>query len=309
MTKKLLSVTLFTLAFATQPVEGRAQQQQTPRSPQPGQPGTQPRTQPGTNSRPEANDRNQTQNQSSSQTGSALTARSFVEKVAEANQKEIEMSRMASSRAQSSRVKSYAEQLVRDHTKSLDAVKKYSTKHGISLPSGSTSGNGSSASTSNRSNTDTNSNNTNQPRTENRSNSTSQSPNTAGAANSRPEAMAAADEAHMRELSSKSGAEFDQAYINMMITNHEKAVEMFEQQRDARDNDAELRGFVNSTLPTLRSHLSQARDLEKTVLNNNRSTPTPNANRPAGGNNSGGTRPSTDTSPNTSPTPANPTRR
>jgi putative membrane protein len=339
MTTKLLSVTLFTLAVAVHSGEGRAQQQQ--QTTQPGQSGAQQRTQPGTSTQQgtttqsPTNQRNQTQSQSS-QASSGMTARSFVEKVAEANQMEIEMSRMAASRAQSSQVKSYAQQLVRDHTKSLEDLKKYASKHNITLPSGNTNSasatstnnrsntntntnSTSAASANNRSNTDTNTNtNTNNtsPRTENRSSSTTQSANTQTGAGTRPDALASADDAHMRDLSTKSGAEFDQAYIKTMVSNHEKAVQMFEQQRDMKDNDNELRGFVNNTLPTLRNHLTKARDLERTVMNT-RSTTTPNSARPAGGgdqnstrpggaggDNQGGTR-----SPNTSPNTNTPQQR
>ena len=222
-----------------------------------------------------------------SQAGTGLTGKDFALKVAEANQKEIELARMAGSKAQSPQVKSYAEQLVRDHTKSLEEIKKYAAKHNIRFPNSS-----STSSATATSSTNTNSNNTAQPRTENRSNSTSQSAKQPPVGISKPEAMAATDEAHMRDLSSKSGADFDQAYVRLMIVNHEKAVFMFEQQRDNRETDAELRGFVNNSLPTLRTHLSRARSLEKTVMNT-RPNATPNATRPRGANNPGANNPTT----------------
>jgi putative membrane protein len=57
------------------------------------------------------------------------------------------------------------------------------------------------------------------------------------------------------DLNGKSGADFDKAYVNAMVDDHKKTVSMFE---DASKNlkDADLKAFVDKTLPTLKSHLS-----------------------------------------------------
>jgi putative membrane protein len=340
MTQKLLSVSLFSLAIALQSHPGSAQQQ----TPQPGQSDTQPRTQPGVNSESQTSPQNRVQGQSS-QTSGVMTATSFLEKAAMDSQKEIDMSRLAATRAESSKVKSYAEDLIDDHTKSLDKIQKYSSKHNLSIRTSSTSGtSGNSSSTSssstsstaaNRSNTDTTTstnantntttNSTAEPRTGNRSNTTTQAANEpAGAADkseqsTRPEALALADDSNLRELSSKTGGDFDQAYVMMMIDDHEKAIAMFEQQRNASTADGDLRDFVDDTLSTLRKHLSKAKDLQETVMNDkSRSTTSPSTARPSN-ENSPATTPSTapsTTSPSptttpspTSPSPTTPTER
>jgi putative membrane protein len=166
-----------------------------------------------------------------------MTTESFVKKVAGDNQMEIDLARMASSRAKSTQVKDYAQQLIKDHTSSLDALKKYASKHNMSLRSGSTASS---------SNTQSNRN------------------DTAGRS-SQPEAMARTDDASSRELASKTGAEFDRAYIHLMVQNHEKGVALFEKQKEGKGMDSEIQAFVNNTLPVLRRHLSPAESIEKTV--------------------------------------------
>jgi putative membrane protein len=56
------------------------------------------------------------------------------------------------------------------------------------------------------------------------------------------------------DLSAKSGADFDKAYVSNMIDDHKKDIKEFE---DASKNckDADLKGFAVKTLPTLKMHL------------------------------------------------------
>lgn len=62
---------------------------------------------------------------------------------------------------------------------------------------------------------------------------------------------------HMDELSKKSGKDFDKAYINMMVDDHDKDVKKFE---DAADNagDPDLKTWARNTLPTLKAHQDSA---------------------------------------------------
>jgi putative membrane protein len=58
-------------------------------------------------------------------------------------------------------------------------------------------------------------------------------------------------------LKSKTGADFDKAYINMMIADHEKAVGLF---TDATNNTSNLiQDFSRKTLPKIQMHLDSAR--------------------------------------------------
>lgn len=57
------------------------------------------------------------------------------------------------------------------------------------------------------------------------------------------------------DLSAKSGADFDKAYVSNMIDDHKKDIKEFE---DASKNckDADLKAFAAKTLPTLKMHLA-----------------------------------------------------
>jgi putative membrane protein len=62
----------------------------------------------------------------------------------------------------------------------------------------------------------------------------------------------------MEKMSSISGEAFDKAYVKMMVSDHEKAVSMF-QKESTNGKDAEAKAFAASKLPALQSHLEMAR--------------------------------------------------
>lgn len=75
-----------------------------------------------------------------------------------------------------------------------------------------------------------------------------------------PSTMGEEHQKHMDDLSAKSGNDFDKAYMNMMVDDHKDDVDAFEKAaNDARDTD--IKAFAAKTLPTLRSHLEQARSI------------------------------------------------
>ena len=62
------------------------------------------------------------------------------------------------------------------------------------------------------------------------------------------------------KLSKLAGAEFDKAYGNEMVKDHEKDVAEF-QKEAISGKDPSLKEFASKTLPTLQSHLQQARGM------------------------------------------------
>ena len=58
------------------------------------------------------------------------------------------------------------------------------------------------------------------------------------------------------DLAKTTGKDFDKAYVSTMVDEHKKTVSMFE---DASKNlkDAELKAFVDKTLPVLKGHLAK----------------------------------------------------
>lgn len=77
------------------------------------------------------------------------------------------------------------------------------------------------------------------------------------------------DRAYKR-LSKKTGAEFDQEFVEHMIDEHEKAVKMFDKAaKDAKD--ADIRSFASKHVEHLRDHLKTAEDLRQTIMPTGRS--------------------------------------
>ncbi|MCF0069323.1 DUF4142 domain-containing protein [Dyadobacter sp. CY261] len=64
------------------------------------------------------------------------------------------------------------------------------------------------------------------------------------------------------DISSKNGKDFDKAYIDQMVKDHQKTVELFE---DGQKNvkDPEIKAFIDKTLPVLKSHLEHVKTLDK----------------------------------------------
>jgi putative membrane protein len=64
------------------------------------------------------------------------------------------------------------------------------------------------------------------------------------------------------DLQKKEGKEFDKAYIDMMISDHKKVINAFEDE-SKNGSDADIRAFASSTLTTLRHHLDEAEKCNK----------------------------------------------
>jgi putative membrane protein len=71
----------------------------------------------------------------------------------------------------------------------------------------------------------------------------------------------------IEKLGKKSGAEFDKDFVREVgIKAHEKDIKLFEKaSKDVKD--AELKAFVDKTLPTLREHLAKAQQLPQSGKN------------------------------------------
>jgi putative membrane protein len=78
-----------------------------------------------------------------------------------------------------------------------------------------------------------------------------------------PTAMEPQHRAQVDRLSRLEGREFDQAYMKAMLDDHQTDVEKFRQQ--AQEGETEIDRWAAQTLPTLESHLSQARTLSQAV--------------------------------------------
>jgi putative membrane protein len=62
-------------------------------------------------------------------------------------------------------------------------------------------------------------------------------------------------------LNKTEAADFDAAYVDQMVDDHETTVEMFEEQA-ANGSDPEVKAFAAKTLPTLKSHLEMIKAIQ-----------------------------------------------
>ena len=70
--------------------------------------------------------------------------------------------------------------------------------------------------------------------------------------------------AAFEHLSSLSGAEFDKAYMQHMVEDHEKDVAEFDKASTSA-TDTDLKAWAGKTLPTLKEHLEQAKTTARKV--------------------------------------------
>jgi len=63
----------------------------------------------------------------------------------------------------------------------------------------------------------------------------------------------------MNKLSKMTGADFDKAYMKMMVKDHKKDVAEFKKESKS-GKDADVKSFASTTLPTLEEHLKMAQD-------------------------------------------------
>jgi len=71
-----------------------------------------------------------------------------------------------------------------------------------------------------------------------------------------------------QKLNEKSGNDFDKAYVDMMVSDHEDAIEAFE--NAAKDsNDSDIRNWATASLTELRTHHTHSVDLQNNLTVNN----------------------------------------
>jgi putative membrane protein len=91
------------------------------------------------------------------------------------------------------------------------------------------------------------------------------------------------------KMSQLSGTDFDKAYINGMVKDHQKDVTLFQKQTTSA-TDPDVKAYAAKTLPTLQDHLQMARDINESRASTKRSTESnKNANRDTSNRNSGTT--------------------
>jgi len=73
-----------------------------------------------------------------------------------------------------------------------------------------------------------------------------------------PSAMDEDHSMHVKNMASKTGADFDKAFIPMMVEDHEKDIAEFKQAAASNSNQ-KIKDFASKALPTLQKHLDKAK--------------------------------------------------
>jgi len=79
-----------------------------------------------------------------------------------------------------------------------------------------------------------------------------------------PTDLTAKDQATYDRLSKLNGAEFDQAYAQDMVKDHQQDLRDFQRETN-HGNDDVVRGFASETVPMIQQHLDQAKEMLKAV--------------------------------------------
>ena len=79
-----------------------------------------------------------------------------------------------------------------------------------------------------------------------------------------PDQMIQKHQDKVNKLSALSGENFDKAYMEMMVEDHEEDIDKFQ---EAANNaiDPEIKAFASKTLPTLKEHYQLAQTVEEKV--------------------------------------------
>ncbi len=137
------------------------------------------------------------------------TEADFWNKAAEGGMAEVELSKLAATKATNADVKKFAQKMVTDHTKANGELKTLAGKFNVTLPA--------------------------------ELNSTHKSA--------------------LEKLKGLSGADFDKAYVDAMVSDHNDAVNLFQSEADGGTTE-ELKAFAAKTLPTLKEHQTMIKDIQ-----------------------------------------------
>ena len=147
-----------------------------------------------------------------SNTVGSVTATSdpdFLKDAANGGMAEVELGKVASTKAANAEVKKFAQMMVADHSKANEELKALAAKKAIELP----------------------------------------------------KEVDSSHKSTMDSLSRKTGADFDKAYVDDMVDDHEKDVSAFED-KAKNAKDADVKAFAEKTLPTLRKHLDAIKAIQ-----------------------------------------------
>jgi putative membrane protein len=184
----------------------------------------------------------------------------FVRHALTDGQNEIRLGELALKKSEDPQIKSFAQEMVQDHSKANTELREIAQRKGFDVPAENYDTAAGTA-TSRRPTGDESAPDSPAVGSEDRPQDTSKR-----AKNVEPNDDADVAEertpASARRLEGLSGAEFDRSFVKVMVDDHKKAVSSFESASKYLA-DSELKAFASKTLPTLRMHLEHAQRLDR----------------------------------------------
>ena len=123
---------------------------------------------------------------------------------------EVELGKLASTKAQNAEVKKFAQMMIADHTKTNEELKALASQKNVALPGG----------------------------------------------------LDSKHQFTMQSLQGLSGEEFDRAYVDAMVKDHEETIRLFQGQANG-GIDPDAKGFATKNLPALEKHLQTVKGIRE----------------------------------------------
>jgi putative membrane protein len=133
----------------------------------------------------------------------------FLTEAAQGGLAEVELGKLAASKATNPEVKKFAQKMVDDHSKANDELKALAMQKNFSMPT----------------------------------------------------EISSKHKSLMDKLNGLSGAEFDKAYVEAMVDDHEEDVKKFKDESED-GKDADVKTWAAKTLPTLQTHLDMIKGIQ-----------------------------------------------
>lgn len=190
--------------------------------------------------------------------------KNFAMKAAASGRAEIDMGQMAARQASNEEVKQFAQRLVDDHLKANSELMQLAQSKGITLPAAVSPG---VVDTINDSATTATGQHISGAVGQQKAGAAQHSEKTVSEPVNKDSNKAVKNSGHkkmMDKMAKLSGAEFDREFMKHQVADHDKAVALFEKQ-SRNGKDAELKAFALRTLPTLKEHQQQAREIHSRV--------------------------------------------
>jgi len=177
-----------------------------------------------------------------------LTTAQFLQQAAIAGMKEVLTGKLAANKAADKKLKAFGQMMVDDHNKANEELRVLARLKNVELPMSTPEG-------GQRPDGRIDSSPENMKDTSRTKNAGGEAGNTGLAKKTVNGTTEAEVTQAIDRLNNLSGSAFDKAYVVMMVSDHQKAVSLFE--KAAQSSDADVKRYAGKYLPILQKHLKQ----------------------------------------------------